>query len=145
MAPEYAMEGKFSEKSDVFSFGVLVLEIASGRKNTSFYNHEESSNLLGHVWRICRENNAAFVIDGRISSPSYQEEVVRCIHIGLLCVQELPQDRPSISYVLAMLRSEIIELPEPKQSAFVLDDSGQPSQKSSSSLNNVTLTVVDGR
>ena len=49
MAPEYAMEGRFSEKSDTFSFGVLVLEIATGRRNTRFYPKEGSLNLLGHV------------------------------------------------------------------------------------------------
>jgi len=49
MSPEYAMEGLFSEKSDVFSFGVLLLEIISGRKNTSFYNHEQALSLLGYV------------------------------------------------------------------------------------------------
>ena len=49
MAPEYAMEGRFSEKSDVFSFGVLLLEMVSGRRNTSFYSDEQSLSLLGHV------------------------------------------------------------------------------------------------
>lgn len=49
MAPEYAMEGRFSEKSDVFSFGVLLLEIVTGRRNTSFYNNEQSLSLLGYV------------------------------------------------------------------------------------------------
>jgi serine/threonine protein kinase len=49
MSPEYAMQGLFSEKSDVFSFGVLLLEIISGRKNTSFYNHEQAFSLLGYV------------------------------------------------------------------------------------------------
>ncbi|KAL9384010.1 hypothetical protein Peur_024333 [Populus x canadensis] len=49
MSPEYAMEGRFSEKSDVFSFGVLLLEIISGRKNTSFYGNEEALSLLGYV------------------------------------------------------------------------------------------------
>ena len=48
MSPEYAMEGLFSEKSDVFSFGVLLLEIISGSKNTSFYNHQ-ALTLLGYV------------------------------------------------------------------------------------------------
>ena len=49
MSPEYAMEGRFSEKSDVFSFGVLLLEIVNGRRNTNFYNDEQSQSLLGLV------------------------------------------------------------------------------------------------
>ena len=49
MSPEYAMQGLFSEKSDLFSFGVLLLEIVSGRRNTSFYNDEQSLSLLGYV------------------------------------------------------------------------------------------------
>jgi serine/threonine protein kinase len=49
MSPEYAMEGRFSEKSDVFSFGVLLLEIVSGRRNNSFYDDEHAMNLLGFV------------------------------------------------------------------------------------------------
>ncbi|KAL3820635.1 hypothetical protein ACJIZ3_006540 [Penstemon smallii] len=154
MAPEYAMEGRFSEKSDVFSFGVLVLEIATGRRNTSFNNDDGSMNLLGHVWKQWNEDNVAVLIDPRISNPIYRREIVRCMHIGLLCVQELPKDRPSISTVLSMLSSETVELSEPKQSAFSVKyisrtdigtSSSQQSQKSSSSLNNVTISVVDGR
>ena len=49
MAPEYAMEGLFSVKSDVFSFGVLQLEIISGRKNTRFYLYEHGQSLLTYV------------------------------------------------------------------------------------------------
>ena len=49
MSPEYAIEGLFSEKSDVFSFGALLLEIVSGRRNTSIYNDEQSLSLLGLV------------------------------------------------------------------------------------------------
>ncbi|KAK4439264.1 G-type lectin S-receptor-like serine/threonine-protein kinase [Sesamum alatum] len=154
MAPEYALEGRFSEKSDVFSFGVLMLEIATGKRNTSFNHQEGSLNLLGHIWKLWNEDNVARMIDLRISGASYRAEVVRCIHIGLLCVQELPKDRPSVSAVLSMLSSETIELPEPKQSAFSIKSShysdtgtssSQQTQKSSCSLNNVTLSMVDGR
>jgi len=49
MSPEYAMQGLFSEKSDVFSFGVLLLEIVSGRRNSSFYDEENYLTLLGFV------------------------------------------------------------------------------------------------
>lgn len=48
MAPEYVIDGLFSVKSDVFSFGVLVLEVISGRKNKGFY-HPSSPNLIGHA------------------------------------------------------------------------------------------------
>ncbi|KAL1537447.1 non-specific serine/threonine protein kinase [Salvia divinorum] len=154
MAPEYAMKGRFSEKSDTFSFGVLMLEIATGRRNTSFYPQDGSLNLLGHIWTAWNKDIVTALIDPRISSSGYRTEVMRCIHIGLLCVQELPEDRPSISAVLSMLSSEIIELPEPKQSAFSYKSSrtdtgtsssdSQPS-KSSGSLNNVTISMVGGR
>ena len=52
MSPEYAMEGHFSIKSDVFSFGVLLLEIISGRRNSSTFDAENSVNLIGHVSRL---------------------------------------------------------------------------------------------
>ena len=104
------------------------------------------------VWKLWNQDNVAASIDPRISSPIYRAEVVKCLHIGLLCVQQLPKDRPSVSAVLSMLSSEIIELPEPKKSAFTINsshsDTGTSSSqqsKSSSSINNVSLTMVDGR
>lgn len=66
MSPEYAMDGFFSEKSDVFSFGVIILEIISGMKNVSFYDSNYSLNLLGHVrdfskiFHLCRVRNFEF-------------------------------------------------------------------------------------
>ncbi|KAJ6893347.1 G-type lectin S-receptor-like serine/threonine-protein kinase [Populus alba x Populus x berolinensis] len=82
------MEGRFSEKSDVFSFGVL--EIVTGRRNTSFYWNEQALSLLGFAWKLWNEGNISALVDPVISDRSSQEEIVRCIHVGLLCVQELP-------------------------------------------------------
>jgi serine/threonine protein kinase len=49
MSPEYASEGIYSIKSDVFSFGVLLLEILSGKRNSGFHRYGEFLNLLGYV------------------------------------------------------------------------------------------------
>uniref|UniRef100_A0A6N2KTI3 Receptor-like serine/threonine-protein kinase n=1 Tax=Salix viminalis TaxID=40686 RepID=A0A6N2KTI3_SALVM len=118
MSPEYAMEGLFSIKSDVFSFGVLVLEIVSGRKNTSFY-HSDSLNLLGHAWKLWRSNKASDMMDPTLGDPPSTSMLLRYINIGLLCVQESPADRPTMSDVISMIVNEHVALPEPKQPAFV--------------------------
>ncbi|CAL0306000.1 unnamed protein product [Lupinus luteus] len=148
MPPEYAMEGLFSEKSDVYSFGVLLLEIVSGRKNTSFYN-DDSLSLVGFAWKQWNEEKIASIIDPEINDPSFENSILRCIHIGLLCVQELTKERPAISTVVLMLISEITQLPPPKKVAFVHKESlpcSTSSQKSQSvSNNNVTLSEVEGR
>ncbi|KAK2978974.1 hypothetical protein RJ640_017538 [Escallonia rubra] len=117
MSPEYAMEGLFSTKSDVFSFGVLLLEIISGRKNGSYYK-ENSINLIGHVWDLWKEGRALEVADPLLGESYQAHEVLRCIHIGILCVQELANDRPSMSEVALMLCQETT-LPSPKQPAFI--------------------------
>ncbi|KAL2253246.1 UNVERIFIED_CONTAM: G-type lectin S-receptor-like serine/threonine-protein kinase SD1-13 [Sesamum indicum] len=149
MAPEYAMGGVFSEKSDVFSFGVLVLEIISGRKNTSFYNDEFSLGLLGYAWKLWNEDNSGDLIDQRISTPTFAAGITRCMWIGLLCVQESPQQRPTISTVLSMLSSEIVDLPEPEHPGFTEKWSrshvGPSSSTQSSSANKITITVMEGR
>ncbi|KAH6784761.1 hypothetical protein C2S52_009720 [Perilla frutescens var. hirtella] len=64
MAPEYALQGLFSIKSDVFSFGVLVLEILSGKKNTGFYQ-TDSLNLLGHAWELWISKRGVEVVDDK--------------------------------------------------------------------------------
>ncbi|KAI4389406.1 hypothetical protein MLD38_001636 [Melastoma candidum] len=68
MAPEYAARGNFSLKSDVFSFGVLVLEIISGRRNLVRHSGENSEMLVVHVWKNWREGNISNIVDPAVSS-----------------------------------------------------------------------------
>ncbi|KAF5472071.1 hypothetical protein F2P56_008817 [Juglans regia] len=150
MSPEYAMEGRFSEKSDVFSFGVLLLEIVSGRRNASFYYDEQITSLLGFAWKMWDTDNIVALIDPVISEPYFQEEIQRCIHVGLLCVQDLAKDRPSVHVAISMLKSEIIELPRPKQPVFSAIQVAPETESSTririeGSVNNVTITMVHGR
>ncbi|KAL1336079.1 hypothetical protein HN51_030479 [Arachis hypogaea] len=149
MSPEYAMDGLFSVKSDVFSFGVLVLEIISGKKNKGFYSSEEI-NLLGHAWRLWKEGRALELIDSSFGDSYSETEVLRCIQVGLICVQERAEDRPTISSVVLMLSSENASMPQPRNPGFVLGRSPAETVSSSAneeeySVNQVTITVVDGR
>lgn len=98
------------------------------------------------VWNFWNEDNITTMIDTRISSMDYRAEVMRCIHIGLLCVQQFARDRPSISMVLSMLNSEITELPNPKLPAFAIKTVPSEAGTSSSQLSNtITITTVEGR
>ncbi|GMY33301.1 G-type lectin S-receptor-like serine/threonine-protein kinase At1g67520 isoform X2, partial [Fagus crenata] len=118
MSPEYAMEGVFSIKSDVFSFGVLMLEIVSGRKNNSFYHTEHSVNLVGYAWELWKEDATLNLMDPALSDSCIKDQMLRCIHVGLLCVEDSPIERPTMSDVISMLTNESSPLPLPKKPAF---------------------------
>ncbi|KAK9064216.1 hypothetical protein SSX86_015596 [Deinandra increscens subsp. villosa] len=150
MSPEYAMDGRFSMKSDVFSFGVLVLEIVSGKKNREFYNACNQLNLIEQIWNLWKEGNALELIDESIRNEFSKDEVLTCIQIGLLCVQQHAEDRPSMSKVLLMLSSGGINLPQPKYPRFNIGKRGferglSSKHDESSSLNELTDTILVGR
>ncbi|KAB1227480.1 Cysteine-rich receptor-like protein kinase 25 [Morella rubra] len=94
MPPEYVIHGNFSVKSDVFSFGVLVLEIVTGRKNTSPRDGENEEGLLSYVWKNWRAGTTSKLVDPSVTSTSPATQIMRCIHVGLLCVQENVANRP---------------------------------------------------
>ncbi|WOH12090.1 hypothetical protein DCAR_0831589 [Daucus carota subsp. sativus] len=139
MSPEYALDGIFSLKSDVYSFGVLLLEIVSGRRMKGFYDPDPNLNLLGHAWRLYQEGNLVNLISSAIVESYDESEVLRSIQIGLLCVQPYPEDRPTMSFVVLMLSSNI-ELPSPKQPGFFIDRKAQESDSSSSQYFDISLS-----
>ncbi|KAH9796536.1 cysteine-rich receptor-like protein kinase 10 [Citrus sinensis] len=145
MAPEYAMGGIFSIKSDVFSFGVLLLEIISGRKNNGFYFSEHGQTLLTYTWKLWCEGPAVELIDPVLKQSCAPDELLKFIHIGLLCVQQDPADRPTMSSVVVMLASDSMTIPQPTEPAFsvgrVVANSGHfLSPAKACTVNNVTVS-----
>ncbi|CAI0468120.1 unnamed protein product, partial [Linum tenue] len=118
MSPEYAMYGQFSAKSDVYSFGVLLLEIITGLRNSTFTKKDGAQDLLGYVWRNWRDGTPLEVLDATLLDSCSTNEVMRCIYIGLLCVQENPADRPTMAAVVLMLSGYSVSHLLPKQPAF---------------------------
>ncbi|KAL0311070.1 UNVERIFIED_CONTAM: Receptor-like serine/threonine-protein kinase SD1-7 [Sesamum angustifolium] len=121
MAPEYAMDGKFSVKSDIFSMGVVLLEIVSGQKNRGFDHCPHCHSLLEHAWLLWKENNILELMDECLNDTFVESEVKRCVQVGLLCVQKCAEDRPVMSSVLFMLGTEGAILPEPKEPGFFME------------------------
>ncbi|XP_017407147.1 G-type lectin S-receptor-like serine/threonine-protein kinase At1g67520 [Vigna angularis] len=114
MSPEYMMEGAFSTKSDVYSFGVLLLEIVSGRRSLGCYDVDRPLNLIGHTWELWKEGACSELVDPSIKESIDPDEVQRCIHIGLLCVEHYADDRPTMFEIVSMLnnKSAIVSLPQ---------------------------------
>ncbi|XP_057986337.1 G-type lectin S-receptor-like serine/threonine-protein kinase B120 isoform X2 [Hevea brasiliensis] len=150
MSPEYAMEGLFSVKSDVYSFGVLLLEIVSGRRNTSFRLTDHVS-LVAYAWDVWHGDKAMEAVDPSIRDSCCENEVLKCIQVGMLCVQDSAVQRPTMSSVVLMLESNNPTLPLPRQPTYTsmrtsmdtleIDLEGQEIVSS----NDVTVTMIDGR
>ncbi|KAL8460241.1 hypothetical protein ACS0TY_031959 [Phlomoides rotata] len=150
MAPEYAMEGLFSLKSDVYSFGVLLLEIVTGRRNTGF-RFTDYSNMIAYAWDLFDRGRAIELVDPSIlPSGSRELQVLRCIHVGMLCVQDMAGHRPNMPSVVLMLDSENTMLPRPTQPTFTsmrhnIDEDRWSAHQDVISSNNVTISAILGR
>ncbi|ESW20790.1 hypothetical protein PHAVU_005G015100 [Phaseolus vulgaris] len=147
MSPEYAMEGLYSVKSDVFSFGVLLLEIICGKRNSGFHLSEHGQSLLVHSWRLWGEGKSLEMLDPMLEKTYKGSEVMKCIHIGLLCVQEDAADRPTMSTVVVMLASDTMALSNPNHPAFSVGRKTKEEESTSKgskdpSVNDVTISNI---
>ncbi|XVE51189.1 hypothetical protein DITRI_Ditri02bG0019600 [Diplodiscus trichospermus] len=123
MALEYVNHEQFSVKSDVFSFGILFLEIISGQKNNRFRyaEEEEDKYILSFAWRNWREGTALNLIDPTLNDASRNDKM-QCILIALLCVQKNVAARPTMASVDFMLNSFSTSFPVPSQLAFLMQN-----------------------
>ncbi|XP_056172878.1 G-type lectin S-receptor-like serine/threonine-protein kinase At4g27290 isoform X2 [Syzygium oleosum] len=150
MSPEYAFDGKFSVKSDVFSFGVLLLEMVSSQRNRGFQHPDHYHNLLWHAWLLWSEERAMELVDVSLCDSVVESQSERCVQVGLLCVQKFPEDRPTMASVVFMLPNEGATLPQPKEPGFFMERSSGSSDASSVeeeayTPNVITVTMPEGR
>ncbi|XP_009334010.3 probable leucine-rich repeat receptor-like serine/threonine-protein kinase At3g14840 isoform X2 [Pyrus x bretschneideri] len=108
MAPEYAMRGYLTDKADVYSFGILVLEIVSGRNNTSYRTKAECFYLLDWATLLKAQGNLLDLVDPRLGSNFNKKEMMVTINVALLCSSVTSAVRPTMSSVVSMLEGRVV-------------------------------------
>ncbi|KAF3659439.1 putative two-component response regulator ARR12-like [Capsicum annuum] len=117
--PEYAIEGIYSTKSDVFSFGVLLLQIISGKKNTCLHGPDEQLNVLEYAFEMWKDGKGMEFMDESLDDITSCCKLLICMQIALLCVQKNPLDRPTMLGVSNMLKNFAnLAMDSPKRPAF---------------------------
>ncbi|KAL3532772.1 hypothetical protein ACH5RR_006293 [Cinchona calisaya] len=119
-APEYAIRGELSEKADIYSFGVLVLEIISSRKNTDLTLSSEKQYLPEYAWKLYEKSKLIDLIDPQFCEDGVVEkDILQVLHVTFLCLQPHANLRPPMSEIVAMLTCKF-ELDErPLRPAFL--------------------------
>ncbi|XP_030529229.1 cysteine-rich receptor-like protein kinase 43 [Rhodamnia argentea] len=113
MAPEYVMHGSLSKAADVFSFGVLVLELITGHRNNSFHLDVDAQNMIDWAYKMYKKGKSLEIVDSALASSASADQVAMCIQIGLLCTQGDPRNRPTMNRVVVLLSKKPGSLDEP--------------------------------
>lgn len=106
LAPEYAMLGKASNSCDVYSYGILLLEIASGRRALQRLNPTSRSSITDWALPLVREGNYRELADPKLNDNFVEEELKRLIVVALTCAQKQPEKRPTMLEVVELLKGE---------------------------------------
>ncbi|KAK9681662.1 hypothetical protein RND81_10G018800 [Saponaria officinalis] len=150
MAPEYVIAGHYSVKSDVYSFGILVLEMVSSQRNKFARIDEDGESLLHRAWRLWNEELLTELVDKSMENNVSWDEAMKCIHIGLLCIQEDAAKRPRMTSVVSALNGDAIVLPLPTAPHFFMAgpsgiDESATDGSGTTFTGSKTITVVDAR
>ncbi|KAJ4830784.1 hypothetical protein Tsubulata_031164 [Turnera subulata] len=131
-APEYAIRGELSEKADIYSFGVLVLEIISCRKNTDLTLPSEMQYLPEYAWKLHERSRLTDLVDPRLREHGFVEkDVLLVIHVAFLCLQPHANLRPPMSQIVAMLTCKVETMGTPIMKPAFVDRRRKRNQKSS--------------
>ncbi|XP_024167064.1 cysteine-rich receptor-like protein kinase 7 isoform X2 [Rosa chinensis] len=142
--PEYVRRGIYSMKYDVYSFGVLLLQIISGKRSSCLYGFDGNLNILEHAYELWKEGRGMDFIGPTLDDSTSSCKLLRCMAVALLCVQENPVDRPSMLEVSSMLKSESAVVISPKKPAFSVkkDEDEDHMYKEIYSVNDATMSEI---
>lgn len=148
--PEYVRKGIYSTKYDVYSFGVLLLQIISGKRTSCYYGAHENITLLEYAYELWREGRGVEFVEPSLDDTTSPCKIMRCMQVALLCVQENSADRPSMLEIDSLLKNEGATIGTPKMPAFSVKKHEDEEETSSigfkfSSINDVTISQLAPR
>uniref|UniRef100_K3ZD35 Protein kinase domain-containing protein n=1 Tax=Setaria italica TaxID=4555 RepID=K3ZD35_SETIT len=128
VAPEYLLVGRASTKSDIYSFGVILIEMIMGKRSFKPSCQRPLHGATEHyAWELWTAGRSLELVDPSLRDEDRVAEILRCIQIGLLCVEPRPEDRPTMPDVIVMLSSESTILPSPKRIGYEVAEGGRRS------------------